>query len=305
MAAYKKANWPNGSSNRKQDLPKLRGGSTTISPDQFKCGQIFDAISDQINDPENVDLIKKVNASYKFKVTGKQGQAIWIVNAKSETKPYVDFNKDEKADCILMAKDEDLFDVMTGKTDSMKAFLSGKLKLSGNPTLAMKLKQFQGKVKEALEKEKLEKKIETVSDKPEKSSEKQAKKEEKSEMSSVQFSSDKIFADIQSKLEIDSNLAKKVNAVYKFVITDAKSNLKKFWFVDCKSMVPTVKFDANFDMNLKADCTIETTDDTFVKIISGKLNPQKAFFSKQLKVSGNVMLASKLTQFQEKAQSKL
>ena len=48
-----------------------------------------------------------------------------------------------------MMKDEDLMDLMTGKLNPQTAFFQGKLKIKGNMSLAMKLKEIkppEGKV---------------------------------------------------------------------------------------------------------------------------------------------------------------
>jgi len=291
VAAYRKPDW--SISQKSTSLPALKGGSVTA--EQFKCGVIFDAISEQVCDPKNKSMIDKVNASYKFKVSSNAGlKGIWLVNAKSGSEPFVKFMDDGKADCVLTAKDEDLFDIMSGKVDSMKAFLGGKLKLSGNPTLAMKLKQFQTKVKEALDKPVKPKKVEFKDPMVEVAKD-------------VVFSSDKVFAEIKSRLETEPGLAKKLNANFRFVIKDKKKDQEKIWFVDCKASSPSVTFEdkSQTSSKQKADCTIEVSDEDFVKIIEGKLNSQTAFFNKQLKVSGNVMLATKLSQFQQKSKSKL
>uniref|UniRef100_A0A3Q3WIF6 Uncharacterized protein n=1 Tax=Mola mola TaxID=94237 RepID=A0A3Q3WIF6_MOLML len=44
----------------------------------------------------------------------------------------------------------------------------------------------------------------------------------------------------------------------------------------------------------KVDVTFTVSDDDFMEVVQGKLNPQKAFFSGKLKVRGNVMLSQKL-----------
>jgi len=98
-----------------------------------------------------------------------------------------------------------------------------------------------------------------------------------------------------------------MNANFRFVIKDKKKDQEKIWFVDCKASSPSVTLEdkSQTSSKQKADCTIEVSDEDFVKIIEGKLNSQTAFFNKQLKVSGNVMLATKLSQFQRKSKSKL
>jgi putative sterol carrier protein len=45
----------------------------------------------------------------------------------------------EKADCTITMKEEDFVQMMSGKLDAQKAFMEGKLKMSGNMQLAMKL----------------------------------------------------------------------------------------------------------------------------------------------------------------------
>uniref|UniRef100_A0A674BAT0 Hydroxysteroid (17-beta) dehydrogenase 4 n=1 Tax=Salmo trutta TaxID=8032 RepID=A0A674BAT0_SALTR len=44
----------------------------------------------------------------------------------------------------------------------------------------------------------------------------------------------------------------------------------------------------------KTDVTITVSDDDFMEVVQGKLNPQKAFFAGKLKVRGNIMLSQKL-----------
>jgi len=46
--------------------------------------------------------------------------------------------------------------------------------------------------------------------------------------------------------------------------------------------------------NGKPDCTITVEDDDFLKLMVGKLNPQRAFMMGKLKIKGNIMLLQKL-----------
>ena len=46
--------------------------------------------------------------------------------------------------------------------------------------------------------------------------------------------------------------------------------------------------------NAIADTTLSVTDEDFVAMSTGSLDPQKAFFNGKLKVKGNIMLTQKL-----------
>ena len=46
--------------------------------------------------------------------------------------------------------------------------------------------------------------------------------------------------------------------------------------------------------NKPADCTMTTSVDTLAKMKSGELNPMMAFMSGEIKLEGNMMLATKL-----------
>ena len=55
----------------------------------------------------------------------------------------------------------------------------------------------------------------------------------------------------------------------------------------------------------KADVTLTMADEDLVDMMTGKLNPQKAFFKGKLKIKGNMGLAMKLQEFQKRAMSEL
>jgi putative sterol carrier protein len=64
------------------------------------------------------------------------------------------------------------------------------------------------------------------------------------------------------------------------------------YLVDLKNGGGKVYFDKESEP--KPDVTLTMSDDVFVKLASGKLNPQMAFIQGKLKISGNIALSMKL-----------
>lgn len=64
----------------------------------------------------------------------------------------------------------------------------------------------------------------------------------------------------------------------------------QFLAIDLKN----VKLYEGAPSNISADTTLTVSDDDFVDIALGKINPQVAFMKGKLKISGNIMLTQKL-----------
>lgn len=103
--------------------------------------------------------------------------------------------------------------------------------------------------------------------------------------------SELVFAEIGRRIkDLGSELVKKVNAVFGWEITkDGKKAAQ--WTIDLKSGSGALH---KGPYSGKVDVTFTVSDEDFMEVVQGKLNPQKAFFSGKLKVSGNVMLSQKL-----------
>ncbi|XP_047448757.1 peroxisomal multifunctional enzyme type 2 [Mugil cephalus] len=103
--------------------------------------------------------------------------------------------------------------------------------------------------------------------------------------------SELVFAEIGRRVkEMGSELVRKVNAVFGWEITKNGVNAAQ-WTIDLKNGSGSLH---KGPYSGKADVTITVSDEDFMEVVQGKLNPQKAFFSGKLKIRGNIMLSQKL-----------
>ncbi|XP_056393346.1 peroxisomal multifunctional enzyme type 2 isoform X2 [Hyla sarda] len=100
-----------------------------------------------------------------------------------------------------------------------------------------------------------------------------------------------VFEEIGRRIkDVGSELVKKVNAVFQWDITkDGKTAAQ--WTIDLKNGSGEVY---SGSVRGRADTTFTLSDQDFMDLVLGKLNPQKAFFAGKLKVKGNIMLSQKL-----------
>jgi len=89
--------------------------------------------------PERVqkDKIQGMNATYQFELTGDNGGSHWVKIADGEATSGD--GQAENPNITLTMADSDFEDMVTGKLNGQTAFLTGKLKIQGDMTLAMKL----------------------------------------------------------------------------------------------------------------------------------------------------------------------
>lgn len=97
---------------------------------------------------------------------------------------------------------------------------------------------------------------------------------------------DSLFAEMAQK--VDAATVAKVKGIFKFEIKQ-DDKVAKTWVVDLKNGDGSVS-----ESDGKADCTISVSDQDFLDMSQGKLDPQKAFFGGKMKIKGNVMLSQKL-----------
>jgi len=107
-------------------------------------------------------------------------------------------------------------------------------------------------------------------------------------------------------LKSNPDIQKQLNAVFKWKITSGDKVTT--YVIDLKNSPGSITGTTGNDFDsTKADVTLTISDDDFVSVATGKLNPQQAFFQKKLQIAGNVMLTQKLQPLlnANKAQAKL
>nr|CAD7587740.1 unnamed protein product [Timema genevievae] len=117
---------------------KRPGGGTKIA-------KMFDVIQNNLN-PE---LVAKTNASFLFVVKGDE-EGTWFVDLKSGKGSAGKGKPPSGPDATLTMNEKDLFDMFTGKLKPAGAFMTGKLKISGDLQKALKLEKLMGMLKSKL-----------------------------------------------------------------------------------------------------------------------------------------------------------
>jgi len=114
------------------------------------------------------------------------------------------------------------------------------------------------------------------------------------------------FEEMAKALKSNPDIQKQLNAVFKWKITSGDKVTT--YVIDLKNSPGSITGTTGNDFDsTKADVTLTISDDDFVSVATGKLNPQQAFFQKKLQIAGNVMLTQKLQPLlnANKAQAKL
>ncbi|XP_062924773.1 peroxisomal multifunctional enzyme type 2 [Mobula hypostoma] len=107
----------------------------------------------------------------------------------------------------------------------------------------------------------------------------------------AELQSDVVFAEISRRIkDVGREMVKKVNAVFQWDITKDGKTARQ-WTIDLKNGSGELYQGV---ARHQADTTFKLSDEDFMEVISGKLNPQKAFFSGKLNIKGNIMHSQKL-----------
>ena len=107
---------------------------------KFPSSAAFDAINAALNasDKDRKDAIKQGNAVFAFNIKNKAGEIeSWHIDLKNTGK--VGTGLGEKPNVTLNLSDEDFGNLVAGKANAQRLFMSGKLKIKGDVMKATKL----------------------------------------------------------------------------------------------------------------------------------------------------------------------
>lgn len=85
------------------------------------------------------DKAREVGSIYVFKISG-EGGGEWTVDLKSAT-PAITKGVQPGADCTISIASSDFTSLLGNPAMGMQLFMQGKLKIEGDPMLAMKLQK--------------------------------------------------------------------------------------------------------------------------------------------------------------------
>ena len=90
---------------------------------------------------ENNDAATAPNAVYQFKITGDGGGDYYLDLKKGKSSDFVGKGTHDGPGATITVSDEDWLGMINGTLNPMQAFMSGKIKIDGDMTLAMSLQQ--------------------------------------------------------------------------------------------------------------------------------------------------------------------
>ena len=85
------------------------------------------------------DKAREINAIYQFKITGEGGRE-WNVDLSSAG-PAITQGTKPGANCTIEVANADFVNTLKNPALGMQLFMTGKLKVAGDPMLAMKLQK--------------------------------------------------------------------------------------------------------------------------------------------------------------------
>jgi len=224
---------------------KVSSSSSSSDP----IAAVFSQMSSQLSE----ELVQKTKAVYSFSLSDQK--TLYYLDLKNGGGACGEGNPAGDIDATLTMTSANFQKMFSGKLKPTTAFMSGRLKISGNMGKAMKLEKLMGQM------------------------------QSRSYSTAPEDPVDALFGKISGLLTED--LVKKTDSVFCFSLTDRQTE----YFLDLKNGNGSC---GQGKPASNADATLSMTSDNFNKMFAGQLKPANAFMSGKLKISGNMGKAMKL-----------
>ncbi len=218
----------------------------------------------------------KVKTVFGFKL--KNPDAAWTLDLSSGNGTVAQ-GETAAAGCTLEISDADFMDMCTGKSDPMKLFSTGKLKIGGNVMASQKLSFLQ--------------KVDPndVLASAQKRGGGGGGAAAAAPSAEVMPTTADIFGGISRFLAKNPGTGDRVKTVFAFRL----KNPDAAWTLDLSGGDGSV----SAGEAASAGCTLEIADADFMDMCTGKSDPMKLFSTGKLKIGGNVMASQKLSFLQK------
>lgn len=115
--------------------------SSSSSEGEDAAAKIFENMSAKVNE----ELKNEINAVMSFQISG----ANWFVDAHSSRPFKISKEETAKPDVTFITDEETFVKMAKGEVKAANAFMSGKLKVKGNLSIAMKAEKIFGKIRDS------------------------------------------------------------------------------------------------------------------------------------------------------------
>ncbi|XP_013396626.1 hydroxysteroid dehydrogenase-like protein 2 [Lingula anatina] len=240
----------------KQLQDQLDDGKPSASGPQ----KIFQAIEKMLDE----EMVKSVGGVFQFNLQGADA-GTWYLDMKNGA-GAVGQGEPEAADVTMTMDSGDFVKMFEGNLKPTAAFMTGKVKISGNLGFAMKLEKLMVQMQK---------------------SQKSGEAAEAAQQAPAAGTGgpQKLFQTLEKML--NEELVKSVNGVFQFNLQGADAGT---WYLDMKNGAGAV----GQGEPEAADVTMTMDSGDFVKMFEGSMKPTAAFMTGKLKLSGNMALAMKL-----------
>lgn len=129
-----------------QLIPKAQKDAASTTADSGEVAKLFSVIQASLSE----NLVSKTGAIFQFNVKGGPEDGPWFIDLKTGSGSAGKGKPSSNPDATLEMDSKSFFDMFRGKLKPTAAFMSGKLKISGNLQKAMKLEKLMGQLKSKL-----------------------------------------------------------------------------------------------------------------------------------------------------------